>query len=99
MYACQLHRPLCNVLQVTVIFLVDIDKCLPDQQHWPDVWAQQQAWKQAKKDHEDNVVSYPIMVVVTALGNASSAVLQQLCLSQPLATLHQVRRRNYICFS
>lgn len=44
-------------MQVTVIFLVDVDKCLPDQKQWPEVWAQQQAWKQAKKDHEDSLVS------------------------------------------
>ena len=44
-------------MQVTVIFLVDVDKCLPDQQKWPEVWAKQQAWKQAKKDHEDGLVS------------------------------------------
>ena len=46
-----------DAMQVTVIFLVDVDKCLPDQKQWPEVWAKQQAWKQGKKDHEDNLVS------------------------------------------
>lgn len=49
---------LLDAMQVTVIFLVDVDKCLPDQKQWPEVWAKQQAWKQAKKDHEDSLVSY-----------------------------------------
>ena len=48
---------LLDAMQVTVIFLVDVDKCLPDQKQWPEVWAKQQAWKQAKKDHEDSLVS------------------------------------------
>ena len=43
-------------MQVTVIFLVDVDKCLPDKDGWPQLWSQQQAWKQAKKDHEDELV-------------------------------------------
>jgi hypothetical protein len=43
-------------MQVTVIFLVDVDKCLPNKDDWPQLWAQQQAWKQAKKDHEDELV-------------------------------------------
>ena len=44
-------------LQVTVIFFVDIDKCIPGKGEWPEVWAKQQAWKQAKKTHEDEQVS------------------------------------------
>lgn len=49
---------LVDTMQVTVVFLVDVDKCLPDQKQWPEVWAKQQAWKQAKKDHEDSLVSF-----------------------------------------
>ena len=54
-------------MQVTVIFLVDVDKCLPDQKRWPEVWAKQQAWKQAKKDHEDSLVSSILKFVPTVI--------------------------------
>ena len=46
-----------SAMQVTVIFLVDVDKCLPSSADWLHVWAEQQAWKQAKKGHEDEQVS------------------------------------------
>ena len=51
----QLHSATA-ALQVTVIFLVDVDKCVPNKNDWPRLWGEQQAWKQAKKDHEDEQV-------------------------------------------
>eukprot|EP00803_Ostreobium_quekettii_P002366 evm.model.scf_336.5 EVM.evm.TU.scf_336.5 scf_336:60598-75964(-) len=39
--------------EVTVVFLVDVDKCLPDQESWPDVWKERLEWKKAKKISED----------------------------------------------
>ena len=44
--------------QVTVIFLVDAEQCLPSKGEWPKVWAEQQAWIQSKKDHDNQQVLF-----------------------------------------
>lgn len=38
-------------MQVTVVFLLDAAEVMPSSKEWPQVWQQQEAWKQAKKDH------------------------------------------------
>ena len=38
--------------QVTVIFLVDVEKAMPSKEAWPTVWQEQLAWRKAKADHE-----------------------------------------------
>ncbi len=55
-------------MQVTVIFLVDVDECVPDKHDWPQLWAEQQAWKQAKKGHEDELVSLCLYVLCFLFG-------------------------------
>lgn len=54
-------------MQVTVVFLVDADKCLPSKEEWPQVWEKQQAWLQAKKTHEDEQVSFWLTCAQAAL--------------------------------
>lgn len=54
-------------MQVTVVFLVDADKCLPSKQAWPQVWEKQQAWLQAKKTHEHERVSLVITDVCDSI--------------------------------
>ena len=38
--------------QVTVIFLVDVEKAVPTKEAWPAVWQEQLAWRKAKAGHE-----------------------------------------------
>lgn len=42
-----------EVTEITVIFLVDIDKCLPSPEKWPEMWGQRLEWKKAKKLAEE----------------------------------------------
>ena len=39
-------------MQVTVLFLADVQVCLPSPEEWPMVWGKQQAWKASKAAFE-----------------------------------------------
>jgi len=38
-------------LQVSVVFLLDASEVMPSAKEWPQVWEQQEGWKQSKKEH------------------------------------------------
>lgn len=52
-----MERWLWFLLQTTVIFLVDVDKCMPTAEAWPETWAEQQKWAKAKAAHQAAAVS------------------------------------------
>ena len=52
-----IERWLWFLLQTTVIFLVDVDKCMPTAEAWPETWAEQQKWAKAKAAHQAAAVS------------------------------------------
>ena len=52
-----MQRWLWFLLQTTVIFLVDVDKCMPTAETWPETWAEQQKWAKAKAAHQAAAVS------------------------------------------
>ena len=52
-----MERWLWFLLQTTVILLVDVDKCMPTAETWPETWAEQQKWAKAKAAHQAAAVS------------------------------------------
>ena len=65
-------------LQVTVVFLVDAEKCLPSKDDWPKVWAVQQAWIQGKKDHDNQQVVFARKMHHAGFASGAASVLTHL---------------------
>ena len=53
-------------VQLTVVFLANAEACLPDKEEWPAVWAEQQAFKRARSEHEAAQAKVQVRLALSA---------------------------------
>ena len=98
-----MQRWLWFLLQTTVIFLVDVDKCMPTAEAWPETWAEQQKWAKAKAAHQAAAVSlhrgdrWPMRCTTLLSGGQEGQPTRAAWLGRAAVNLHSYTTSRQVC--